>query len=103
MSRRAGAPIGNHNAANGTRWRDTLLRALMQYEDDTCKSGQALRKIADKLIQLALDGDKEAIQEIGNRLDGRVPAQSVNGDVGGFTLIIQERISPGQIERVFDE
>lgn len=77
----AGAPIGNTNAAKGKQWADQIRKALIQYEDDQVKRGSALFKIAENVVRAALAGDKDAIQEIGNRLDGRA-AQSltVSGD-----------------------
>jgi len=74
----AGAPIGNRNAARGAEWRDALRKALKDYEASGIKRGQALRKIAEKLVEKALEGDMAAIVEIGNRLDGK-PAQPVLG------------------------
>ena len=75
----AGAPIGNNNATKAKPWRDALDKAIKQYEtkgDDPIKRGQVLGRIAKKVIDRAMAGDKDAWQEIGNRLDGR-PAQSV--------------------------
>ncbi|MEM1353154.1 MAG: hypothetical protein AAGF27_12475 [Pseudomonadota bacterium] len=37
-----------------------------------------LRAIADKVVELAMEGDMQAIKEIGDRMDGRAP-QSVEG------------------------
>lgn len=73
-----GAPKGNQNAAKGKRWQDALVKALAQYEnkDAGIEMGQALAKIAEKVVALALTGDKDSWQEIGNRLDGK-PAQAL--------------------------
>ena len=38
-----------------------------------------LRAVADKLVELAIDGDMQAIKEIADRLDGK-PAQAIVGD-----------------------
>jgi hypothetical protein len=58
-------------------WRDAIKRALAR------KSGSVeagLDAAADKLAKLAIDdGDKWALEEIGNRLDGKVP-QAIVGD-----------------------
>lgn len=67
----AGAPTGNSNAARGKQWRDAVRKALIQ--------GQKLDVIANKLIQMAEEGDLGAIKEIGDRLDGK-PTQSIGGD-----------------------
>ncbi len=71
-----GGQKGNTNAARGTLWRDAIDKALKQYKDDKCKRGEALFKIATKVVELAIIGSKDAIKEIGDRLDGK-PGQSV--------------------------
>jgi hypothetical protein len=58
-------------------WREALDRALAQYETETIKAGEALRAIADRVVGLAIAGDKEAYKEIAYRLDGPI-AQDVN-------------------------
>lgn len=74
---------GNPGGAskNQRPWTQSLQRALVQYKGDGVKRGAALRKIADKVVAQALDGDRAAIEEIANRLDGR-PAQTVQGPNG---------------------
>lgn len=73
-----GAPVGNTNGAKAKRWFDALHKALTRYEDPELRieAGQALDKIAQNVVQKALAGDKDAIAEIANRLDGK-PAQAV--------------------------
>ena len=73
------APKGNKNGANGSKWRDALKRALGRYSSKVVKRGQALNTIAEKVVELALAGDKDAIAEIGNRLDGK-PTQTIQGN-----------------------
>lgn len=72
------APKGNKNATKGKRWQDALVKALAQYEDKKSNilRGHALAKVAEMVVLKALAGDKDAIQEIGNRLDGK-PAQAL--------------------------
>jgi len=65
------APLGNQNAKNHHEWKTALRHALGKYESGTIKKGTALREIAAKLIEKALDGDMGAIKEIADRLDGR--------------------------------
>ena len=77
----SGAPQGNNNASKGKTWRDALRKALIQYEDDDIKCGQALGHIATNIIKAALNGDKDSWQEIGNRMDGR-PVQGLAIDLG---------------------
>lgn len=71
------APVGNQNAVRAKKWRESIMRALAR------KSGSVeagLDAAADKLAALAIDdGDKWALEEIGNRIDGK-PAQVIAGD-----------------------
>lgn len=73
-----GAPVGNQNAAKGRRWAEALSKALARYTDPVLKveAGQALDRIAEKVVIAALAGDPDSITEIANRLDGK-PAQAV--------------------------
>lgn len=71
-----GGQSGNTNAASGTEWRDTIRRVMDKYEKGDVKRRQALDKVGEKLIEKALDGDMQAIKELGDRYDGK-PAQSV--------------------------
>ncbi len=75
----AGAPKGNNNAVKGKLWSDELRKALLMYENkkNGVKRGQALRKVAEQVVELAMVGNKDAWQEIGNRLDGK-PHQSMD-------------------------
>lgn len=76
-----GAPAGNQNARRGTEWRTALSWALENYSGRGVKRGQALRKIALKVVDRAVKGDREAWAEIGCRLDGK-PAQAF--EIGGL-------------------
>ena len=78
---KAGAPKGNNNAGKGKAWRDALDKALKQYTDQerSIARGQALARVAQRVVEDALDGNKDAWQEIGNRLDGR-PVTPIAGD-----------------------
>jgi hypothetical protein len=64
----AGAPKGNQNGRKGKVWFDALRKEVVQRD--------ALAAIATKVVDAALAGELWAIQEIGNRLDGK-PAQAV--------------------------
>lgn len=72
------APKGNSNAAKGREWANALERALKLYESKKRRisKGQALERIANTVIEEALDGGMWAVQEIGNRMDGKA-AQSI--------------------------
>lgn len=74
----AGAPHGNQNAAKAKVWAAAIHRALerRQTADQRIK---AIDELADKLLEACYEGDLSALQELGNRLDGK-PAQVIVGD-----------------------
>ena len=74
-----GAPKGSRNKAKGTEWSDQLRWALANYTnaESGIARGQALRAIAEKVVEQAVGGEWKAIEEIGNRLDGK-PAQTID-------------------------
>jgi len=83
----AGAPEGNTNSSKDNRlWANTIRRAIAQSDP------QKLRKIADKLLDMAEEGDLGAIKELGDRIDGK-PTQTIAGDKDNplqFTEIIRK-------------
>jgi len=63
---KVGAPEGNTNSNKDNRlWRNTINRAIAQGDPDR------LRRIADKLLNMAEEGDLQAIKELGDRVDGK--------------------------------
>lgn len=69
------APLGNKNSSKENRlWAETIRRVHVQ------DKGAKLRKIAEKLYELAEAGDIQAMKEIGDRLDGK-PHQTVAAEV----------------------
>ena len=75
-----GAPKGNKNAAKGREWYEALRYALASFETDVIARGTALKAIAKKCVEQALDGNRDAITEIGNRLDGK-PSQIIDATI----------------------
>jgi hypothetical protein len=71
------APVGNQNAKGAKLWQQAIKRALARSSGSTIDAG--LDKAADKLVQAFNEGEKWAIEEVGNRLDGK-PAQIIAGD-----------------------
>lgn len=65
----AGAPKGNNNATKGRPWREAIDRAIKRNRD-------ALDACAASLLAAAMNGDMQALKELGDRLDGK-PAQSL--------------------------
>jgi hypothetical protein len=86
----SGAPLGNKNGGKGRDWYNALQMAVKTYSTDKIKRGHALRHIADRVVEKALDGDKDAWQEIGNRFDGK-PSQSIDGIGDGDTIVLIQR------------
>ena len=86
MAERGGQP-GNTNATKNKVWIAALNRAVAQ--DD----GKKLRAAAEKLIDLAVEGDVAALRELGDRLDGKA-AQSVtlSGDPENPLQIVERRV-----------
>lgn len=78
MSQMAGAPKGNTNAQKGKQWSDAVRKALL--------SGKKLDKLAEVLINKALEGDMQAIKEIGDRLDGKAVQAIGNDDAGELVV-----------------
>lgn len=80
----AGAPKGNSNAKKGREWFDALRKE--------CVQRAALEALATKVVDLALEGERWAIEEIANRYDGKA-AQSVvgSGEDGELELVLRWR------------
>ncbi len=76
------APIGNQYARKAKIWTAAIERALAKRS--RAAQIDALDELAEKLLSLCDQGDLAALQELGNRLEGK-PAQSVSltGDGGG--------------------
>ena len=71
-----GAPRGNLNAIKDKPWSDAIRRACLA--DD----GRRLRVIAEKLLEKAIEGDIQAMKEIGDRMDGKSEQRTtLAGDV----------------------
>lgn len=57
-------------------WADAVRRAVMRRLENEEGKPQKIERLADKLVELALDGETVALKEIGDRLDGK-PKQAV--------------------------
>lgn len=69
----AGRPPKEKSFAN------MLNIAIKEAHED---GGNKLRAVADALISKAIAGDVQAIKEVADRLDGKVPQGLVGGDDG---------------------
>ena len=81
-----GAPIGNDNATRNKPWADALKRALARYATKDVEPGQAMNKLAERVVADAIAGNKDAWQEIGNRLDGK-PHQTIAAEVDASVTV----------------
>jgi hypothetical protein len=87
MAGKRGAPVGNDNATKNKPWADAIRKAVVQKK--------ALDKIAAKLVDDAMEGDKDAWQEIGNRLDGK-PHQTIAAEVDTTVTVELVRYGNGK-------
>lgn len=78
---KAGAPIGNKNAAKGKVWSDAIRMELAQ-------DRQRIRKLVRALMDKAESGDVAALKEIGDRIDGKVP-QGIEGTGTSGEIILK--------------
>jgi molecular chaperone GrpE (heat shock protein) len=85
-----GAPLGNQNSSKANRlWAETIRRAVVQADPEK------LRRIADKLLAMAEDGDIQAIKEVGDRLDGKpTQATELSGPEGQPLTTIVNFVTP---------
>lgn len=94
-----GAPKGNNNASRGTDWRDAIHYALAQagrgIDGDAAAYKKGLRKVAQKFIEAAEEGEAWAMKELGDRTDGK-PNQAIeiSGPDGGPIQAIEWTIAP---------
>lgn len=59
-------------------WSEAIRMAVMREDEIDGKKVKRLRIVADKIVELAMNGDIAAMKEIGDRLDGK-PAQAHTG------------------------
>jgi len=75
---------GNQLAANGSRWRNAIDKAL---ESRSKAEGQQdLVALAEVMLLAAENGDAWALKELGDRLDGKAPQALNIGDPNGNPL-----------------
>ena len=81
---KGGAPTGNQNGKKGKLFYDALRIALVQ------EDRKSLRKITDKLVKAAEEGDAWAVKEIMDRMDGK-PVNTTelsNAEGGIFKMVV---------------
>ena len=77
-----GAPLGNDNASKHKKFYSAIDRAIAQ------DNGERLRQAAEKLLDLAAQGEAGAVKELGDRLDGKPRQQIEAVDDEGRVLAI---------------
>jgi hypothetical protein len=88
----SGGQPGNKNPAKAKPWKEALRKSLIQFEATGIKPGEALAKIAERVVTDALAGDKDAWTEIANRLDGK-PETPVSVEHSGLVAHEHHAIS----------
>ena len=61
-------------------WADAVRRAVSRRMEGEEGKPQKIERLADKLVDMALEGDTQALKEVGDRLDGR-PTQQTDGSL----------------------
>lgn len=80
---KGGAPTGNQNGKKGKLFYDALRVALVQ------EDRKKLRKITEKLVQAAEEGEPWAVKEIMDRMDGKpVNTTELSGKDGGDIRVL---------------
>lgn len=79
-----GAQPGNKNATKAKPWSEAIRKALL------ANDGVKLRELADKVVEMALAGDMQAIREVGDRFEGKVPQGLEHTGADGGELVIRD-------------
>lgn len=80
------APLGNTNATKNKPWSEALARVNVQSD------GAKMRALAEKVWEMALAGDGQAIKEIAERHDGKsIQGVELTGAGGGSVKFIIEK------------
>lgn len=96
---------GGKTQAGGRAWRDAIRLELARADGP---SGTALERIARIVVNNALNGDFEAIQEVANRIDGKVAVQEHHEAGEPISKLIvtwespRERIKAGEPMKIIE-
>ena len=85
-----GAPVGNTRSAAASAIWDSIHYVLANYEKGDIKRGQALKAIAMKAVDDALDGDKAAREWICERYEGKVAQKTELTGADGGPMQVQD-------------
>lgn len=71
-------------------WADAVKRAVNRRLEDEEGKPKKLERLADRLVDAALDGDIQAMKEIGDRLDGKATQQTdANVNLAGSLELVK--------------
>lgn len=76
-------------------WADAVKRAVNRRLEDEEGQPKKLERLADKLVETALNGDVSALKEIGDRLDGKPTQATENKHSIEGSLEVVKRIVKG--------
>lgn len=74
-------------------WAHAMRRAVMRRIEGIEGKPQKLERLADKVVELGLAGDMQALKEIGDRLDGKSVQQKEIGGPDGGDIPIKMKIT----------
>ncbi len=63
-------------------WTEAILEAVEKVDENSVDKRTRLQSLADALVLAGLAGEVPAMQEVGNRIEGRVPQAVVGADGG---------------------
>ena len=87
-----GTKVGQLSKTNRQlEWKSAIQWALKNYATSTVERGAAMRAIAIAQVHKAVLGDKDAVAEIANRLDGKAVQQIEMQSVEDRTITIVHR------------
>jgi len=87
-----GTKVGKLSKSNRQlEWKSAINWAIKNYATSTVERGAALRAIAIAQVHKAVLGDKDAVAEIANRLDGKAVQQIEMQSVEDRTITIIHR------------
>lgn len=87
-------PLSKPQGLSTKAWRDALRLELARADGPT---GTALERIARIVVHDALNGDYVAINEIANRLDGKVSIQEPIGDSEPIQRLVVTWEAPAEL------
>ncbi len=99
-----GAPFGNKNGEKGRRYREGIMRALARESGGNVQAG--IDRLCTQLVRAGFDGQQWALQELGNRLDGKPVAQiSIESqirpvDVSAEPMSVEEWVQTYTVEGI---